>query len=190
MHYQNYTFNSGSGRIKDWVNPVTKDGYFYFPDSVQDIHSLFKGSGLQSVKDFKLLLNGNNDNVFFECKELTDVDNLYLNENPNYANIFWDTFKQNNNWRIWFPTNIKSNYPAAIDIGLDPYKVSNLYCDDGFIVVDDESPDVQVLRRSAYEHILNTEKRFKFNYFSHIHPHTIDNNRFFHEMHDVDVWYK
>jgi len=190
MHYQNYTFHSGSGRIKDWVNPVTKDGYFYFPDSVQDIHSLFKDSGLQSVKDLKLLLNGNNDNVFFDCKELTDVDNLYLNENPNYANIFWDTFKQNNNWRIWFPTNIKSNYPAAIDIGLDPYKVSNLYCDDGFIVVDDESPDVQVLRRSAYEHILNPEKRFKFNYFSHIHPHTIDNNRFFHEMHDVDVWYK
>lgn len=190
MHYQNYTFHSGSGRIKDWVNPVTKEGYFYFPDSVQDIHSLFKGSGLQSVKDLKLLLNGNNDNVFFGCEELTDIDNLYLNENPNYANIFWFTPKQNNNWRIWFPTNIKSNYAAAIDIGLDPYKVSNLYCDDGFIVVDNESPDVQVLRRSAYERILNPEKKFKFNYFSHIHPHTIDNNRFFHEIHDVDVWYK
>ena len=191
MHYQNYTYHKDTNSwTKDWVNPTSKDGYFYFPDSVQDIHSLFKDSGLQSVKELALLRYGNNDNVFDGCHNLTEINNLYLNENPNYGNIFYDTPNQNKDWRIWFPTNIKSSYWNAADIGLDPYKVPNLYCDDGFIVVDNESPDSQVQRRVAYEAILNPERKFKFNYFSHIHPHTVDNNRWYHEIHDVDVWYK
>lgn len=191
MHYQNYTYHLDTNSwTKDWVNPTSKDGCFYFPDSVQDIHSLFKDSGLQSVKELALLRYGNNDNVFDGCHNLTEIENLYLNENPNYGNIFYDTPNQNKDWRIWFPSNIKSSYWKAADIGLDPYKVPNLYCDDGFIVVDNESPDSQVQRRVAYEAILNPERKFKFNYFSHIHPHTVDNNRFYHEIHDVDVWYK
>lgn len=191
MHYQNYTYHLDTNSwTKDWVNPTSKDGYFYFPDSVQDIHSLFKDSCLKSVKELALLRFGNNDNVFDGCHNLTEIENLYLNENPNYGNIFYDTPNQNKDWRIWFPSNIKSSYLNAADIGLDPYKVPNLYCDDGFIVVDNESPDSQVQRRVAYEAILNPERKFKFNYFSHIHPHTVDNNRWYHEMHDVDVWYK
>lgn len=130
MHYQNYSYTDGQW-TKDWINPVTKDGYFYFPDSVQDIHSIFKDSGLQSVKELALLRYGNNDNVFDGCHNLTEIENLYLNENPNYGNIFYDTPNQNKDWRIWFPTNIKSSYLNAADIGLDPYKVPNLYCDDG-----------------------------------------------------------
>lgn len=191
MHYQNYTYHLDTNSwTKDWVNPTSKDGCFYFPDSVQDIHSIFKDSGLQSVKELALLRYGNNDNVFDGCHNLTEIENLYLNENPNYGNIFYDTPNQNKDWRIWFPTNIKSSYWKATDIGLDPYKVPNLYCDDGFIVVDNESPDSQVQRRVAYEGVLNPERKFKFNYFSHIHPHTVDNNRWYHEIHDVDVWYK
>ncbi len=191
MHYQNYTYHLDTNSwTKDWVNPTSKDGCFYFPDSVQDIHSIFKGSSLKSVKELALLRYGNNDNIFDGCHNLTEINNLYLNENPNYGNIFYDTPNQNKDWRIWFPTNIKNSYWKAADIGLDPYKVPNLYCDDGFIVVDNESPDSQVQRRVAYEAILNPEKKFKFNYFSHIHPHTVDNNRWYHEIHDTDVWYK
>ena len=191
MHYQNYTYHLDTNSwTKDWINPVTKDGYFYFPDSVQDIHSIFKDSGLKSVKELALLRFGNNDNVFDGCHNLTEIENLYLNENPNYGNIFYDTPNQNKDWRIWFPSNIKSSYLPAAEIGLDPYKVSDLYCDDGFIVVDNESPDSQVQRRVAYEGVLNPDKKFRFNYFSHIHPHTVDNRYFYHHIHDVDVWYK
>ena len=191
--YQNYTLDSSIlKQIKDWEDPVVKDG-FMIPKSVQNMYGLFRNcTALKSVKNLKLS-KGINDWTFQNCSSLQECEDVYLNETPNNIGVF-DSTSQNENWKIWLPRFIENNDPynygsdSILESGITEV-VKSLYIDDGFILINDSLIDNTYERRKEYKNIIDPDNKHTLKFFMHILIH--DATYFgFNELKDATVYYR
>lgn len=194
LYFQNYTLDEPTlTQIKDWEDPTTQKG-LTIPSSVVTLYQLFHNcSNLASVKDLKLS-TGINDWCFQDCTAMTECYNVFLNETADLTGVF-DNVPQNDTYRIWIPRFITDKSPYSNDnstnflnTGLSSESVPSVYCDDGFILINDEFIDNQTFRRLEYRNILDPKKNYIFHFFSHIHAHSGDGG--YNELHNVNVYYK